>query len=580
MSLELQASKDELREKFFALNDAYDVADLLEVRHEDLIYYLYRIPLKKRYKTFEIKKKSGGFRKISTPTSSLKIIQRKLNQVLHCVFHPKIPVHGFALERSIVTNARVHAGQRYVFNIDLKNFFPSIHLGRVRGMFMHIPYELPHAVATVLAQICCHDEQLPQGAPTSPIISNMLCSKMDSQLRRLAKEHRCIYTRYADDITFSTSMPKFPVAIATIDASMQVQVGHDLGEKIIGNGFEINLSKVRLQTRYQRQEVTGLTVNKFPNVKRSYVRQIRAMLHAWRSLGEVAAERDFWERDAKNKSRSEWKKEPSFRRVVKGKIEFLGMVRGKDNPIYLRFLGQLRALAPELVPKSALAARPRPRVFVKVEGKTCRKHLQAAIAGLERGGVSLDFEIVFGEDDVGDGDLLKFCEQPIEVPSELPVICIFDSDKRTTVNKVAKKGRNYKLWGDKLYSLAMPAPEHRQDTPEVCIEHYYKDEEIKRRDPSGRRLFLSNEFDPASARHKVDADISCTHVNKLQARNKLFIFDDGVFNSTRENLALSKNSFANNVLNGVEGFSDFDFSEFTKIFDVISRILEKHQDNK
>jgi RNA-directed DNA polymerase len=210
------------------------------------------------------------------------------------------------------------------------------------------PYNLNDSVATVLAQICCYNNELPQGAPTSPIISNMICAKMDSQLLGLAKKHQCFYTRYADDITFSTYTSTFPIALARKSSAGQVEIGRKLNQIIVDNGFQINNSKVRLQTREYRQEVTGLTVNKIPNVRRKYTRQIRAMLHAWEKYGLEAAENEFrYEHDKKH--RGPYKNEVSFKQVVKGKIEFLGMVRGRDNPFYLRFCKQLKRLAPELV---------------------------------------------------------------------------------------------------------------------------------------------------------------------------------------------------------------------------------------
>jgi RNA-directed DNA polymerase len=112
----------------------------------------------------------------------------------------------------------------------------------------------------------------------------MICAKMDSQLQRLAKECRATYTRYADDITFSTTLKEFPEALAyaiTEEGQERLVLGDRLVGIITENGFNINEKKVRLQSRGNHQEVTGLTTNQFPNVKRSYVRQIRAMLHAW-----------------------------------------------------------------------------------------------------------------------------------------------------------------------------------------------------------------------------------------------------------------------------------------------------------
>jgi RNA-directed DNA polymerase len=136
-----------------------DIADLLEVSYPRLVYHIYLVEPDKRYKTFEIPKKSGGIRQISTPITALKIIQTKLNQVLQTVYEIKPSVHGFVMGKNIVTNAQAHTKKRYVLNLDLTDFFPSINFGRVRGMFMATPYGLHPDVATVLAQICCHNNQ-------------------------------------------------------------------------------------------------------------------------------------------------------------------------------------------------------------------------------------------------------------------------------------------------------------------------------------------------------------------------------------------------------------------------------------
>ncbi|OKH30196.1 RNA-directed DNA polymerase [Nostoc calcicola FACHB-389] len=343
----LTDSPESLREKFYSLKQPMDIADLLEVSYSRLVYHIYLVEPDKRYKTFEISKKSGGIRQISTPITALKIIQKKLNQVLQTVYEIKPSVHGFVTGKNIVTNAQAHTKKRYVLNLDLTDFFPSINFGRVRGMFMATPYGLHPDVATVLAQICCHNNQLPQGAPTSPIVTNMICAKMDSQLQRLAKEYKATYTRYADDITFSTTLPKFPEELAYIVAEEDVDtvfIGNRLLSIINDNGFEVNNHKNRLQVKGNHQEVTGLTTNLFPNVDRKYVRQVRAMLHAWAKFGLEAVEKDYQDK-YESKSRLSTKGEPNFRQVLRGKIEFIGMVKGIDDSIYQKYLKQYQLLS-------------------------------------------------------------------------------------------------------------------------------------------------------------------------------------------------------------------------------------------
>lgn len=344
---ELQKECEELHKQFFAMKTPRDVARLIEIPYQRLVYHIYQVSPENRYLTFELTKKSGGVRIVSTPATALKLIQKKLNQVLQCVYKPKPSVHGFISSKSIATNAKVHVRKRYVLNIDLKDFFPSINFGRVRGMFMALPYGLSPDVATVLAQVCCHNNQLPQGAPSSPIISNMICAKLDSQLQQLAKKLRCTYTRYADDITFSTTLLKFPKELAyciSIDNQEQIVLGEEILSIIKSNDFQVNEKKIRLQLNGSHQEVTGLTVNQFANVNRRHVRQIRAMLHAWEKFGLEAAEKEY-RRKYYFKQKGPYKGTPTFKQVLRGKIEFLGMVKGKNDGIYQKYLTHYSRLA-------------------------------------------------------------------------------------------------------------------------------------------------------------------------------------------------------------------------------------------
>jgi len=193
MNTKLTRSGETLKELFMSLKEPRDVANLLEVEYSRLIYHIHKYPESKKYTTFTISKRNGEVREIRSPISPIKILQKKLNVILQHVYTPKPSVYSFIPNRSILDNAKQHLGRKYVFNLDLKDFFPSIHFGRVRGMFIGKPYNLPPSVATILAQICCWEGVLPQGAPTSPIISNMICARMDSELQKLARECRCTY---------------------------------------------------------------------------------------------------------------------------------------------------------------------------------------------------------------------------------------------------------------------------------------------------------------------------------------------------------------------------------------------------
>ena len=360
-SLFLHKSCEDLKEGFLSLQDAHDVAVLLDIPYSQLIYHTSRKFEKKRYSEFKIPKKSGQHRLILAPITSLKIIQRKLSQILYSVYEPKASVHGFVSDRSILTNAQQHSNKRYVLNIDLEDFFHTIHFGRVKGMFMKPPYNLPETVAVILAKISCHIQSvgevstsvLPQGAPSSPIISNMICSRLDSELRRLSKESRCFYTRYCDDITFSTRLSKMSndlILLGGTDGRSSLHLGEKLKSIIKENGFQINERKTRLQHKSSRQEVTGLIVNESPNVRRELVKEVRAMLHVWDKFGLEVAEEHYLKKISISREIntqhgwSNFKGIPEFKEVVRGKINFIGMVKGKEDKVYLRHLKWLHEL--------------------------------------------------------------------------------------------------------------------------------------------------------------------------------------------------------------------------------------------
>lgn len=300
------------------------------------------------YHTILIKKRRGGVRTISQPHDKLKRTQREILKHLSALYRPRACVQGFVEGRSIATNAAIHAGRRWVLNLDLRDFFPSVHFGRVRGMLASSPYRIDMTVATVIAQLCTDDESLPQGAPTSPILSNMVCGRLDSELMRLARRYDCAYTRYADDITFSTDRVVFPPALGTRDLSSKpptTLLGPIMTNTVEGNDFGIASEKVRLQKYDEHQEVTGLTVNEFPNVRRSFRARIRAMLHAWEKFGLDAAEKAYFaSHDSKHRGPHS---NATFRSVLKGHIDFLGMIRGVDHPWYEKFASRLASLDEE-----------------------------------------------------------------------------------------------------------------------------------------------------------------------------------------------------------------------------------------
>jgi RNA-directed DNA polymerase len=282
----------------------HGVASLVGVSLPTLTWVLYGPKRDSFYASWQIAKRNGrGVREIRAPRSTLYWIQRRLHEVLQAQYEPRKPTNGFVLRRSVVSNATPHVGRRWVLNVDLKDFFPSIHFGRVRGLFLRPPFNCQPSVAVLLAQICCYERVLPIGAPTSPVISNMICLRLDRELQGLARRRGCWYTRYADDLTFSTDRATFSSGlVASVDGD-DVLLGSELLEVLEGNGFEPNPDKTRLRSRHERQSVTGVIVNERLSVDRRDIRRIRAIARHERILRpaavELAAERlRMWNQEA------------------------------------------------------------------------------------------------------------------------------------------------------------------------------------------------------------------------------------------------------------------------------------------
>ena len=240
------------------------------------------------YVEFTIPKASGGTRTISAPRAPLKKLQRRiLDEIL-----AKLPVHaashGFVRGRSVLSNAKPHLGAALVLKMDLRDFFPTIHFRRVVGLFQTIGY--PAEVAQILAGLCTHRAKLadgfvlwpgvlPQGAPTSPAIANLLCHRLDARLAGLAKQLGGVYTRYADDLTFSfAAVPDKGIGRFSwwVDQVCQQE------------GFVENTAKRRVLQRHNQQRITGIVVNSALHVPRAARHNFRALLHNVRLDGLAA----------------------------------------------------------------------------------------------------------------------------------------------------------------------------------------------------------------------------------------------------------------------------------------------------
>jgi retron-type reverse transcriptase len=394
---------------------------------QQLTYYTNPWRSKNSYKEFQIKKKSGGARTIYAPENGLKAIQKALALILQSVFEPNKSATGFVEGKSIVDNAKEHIGQNYVYNLDLKDFFPSIDQARVWACLKLAPFNLidkntpkefsyarletgirkfttefnevifyklkrgtfllvndnkgnykayqkrlkelgkdvfedapkyivtdsnlkelekltvhREKLANMIASLSCTKMQverkdengnwvkvirnvLPQGAPTSPVFSNIICQKLDRRLSGVAKRFHLNYSRYADDITFSSMHNAYQEKSDFLK---------ELTRIIKDQNFDIKESKTRLQKTGFRQEVTGLVVNDKLNVRKRYVKQIRMWLYYWEKYGYNKAESIFLRDYFIDKGHVKNTK-PNFQNVLSGKLEYLKMVKGFEDTTYL-----------------------------------------------------------------------------------------------------------------------------------------------------------------------------------------------------------------------------------------------------
>ena len=275
------------------------------------------------YVRFTVPKKSGGIRELSAPHRTLAAAQRWIYDHILA----KIPVHdaahGFAPGRSTVTNALPHVGRRAVVNADLKDFFPTITFARVKGIFQSFGYS--PAAATIFALLCTEAPRkrityagktyeaatgprvLPQGACTSPALSNLAARRLDARLHGIAAKLGWTYTRYADDLTFSA------------DGEAADKVGYVLARiRHIAEdeGFSVNEKKTRVQRTNTAQCVTGLVVNRRVGVPRDVVRRLRAILHRAQTQGLAAQNRD---------------KHPHFESWLRGMIAYVNMANPEQG---------------------------------------------------------------------------------------------------------------------------------------------------------------------------------------------------------------------------------------------------------
>ena len=296
------------------------------------------------YTRFAVRKKTGGERTISAPMPRLKRAQRWILDNLLAPIELSDCAHGFRPNRSIVTNAEPHVGARVVINMDLEDFFPTVGFPRIRGVFRKLGFS--ESVATVLALICSESEVseveidemnyfvargerfLPQGAPTSPAITNLICRGMDARLAANAEKLGFTYTRYADDLTFSSHDEKADVG------KMIRRVNYIAGQE----DFRVHPNKTRVLRASKRLEVTGLTVNEKVSVSRKELRRFRA------TLFQI-------EKDGPQGKR--WGNSPDVISAIEGYANFVAMVDAEKGRAFQaqvrRIIEKYRPTAPAYI---------------------------------------------------------------------------------------------------------------------------------------------------------------------------------------------------------------------------------------
>jgi RNA-directed DNA polymerase len=337
-----------LKEGFLQMQTKQELVDLInqskkvlypedeqKIGIKKITYYANSKLCKKRYKTFVVKKKSGGERIIQAPIKGFKSILKPLNLIFQTVFEPHKNAFGFVPQMSIVDNAKRHVGKNFVYNIDLKDFFHSFDRNAVKMGIWFYGFKMEKSkepLAYLLACLCTHETEidgksvsvLPQGNPCSPTLTNLLCTKLDKRLNGLARRFGATYSRYADDITFSCNRGIFE------KDEFQAELKRIIEED---QGLEIQPTKTRLQGSGFRQDATGLTVNEKVNVQPRYTKQIRIYLHLWKKYGYAKASSIFAKQYKLDRGHV---KSPNAKleNVLSGKLEYLKMVKGENDSTY------------------------------------------------------------------------------------------------------------------------------------------------------------------------------------------------------------------------------------------------------
>lgn len=344
-------TKADFENKLRHLRDAQELAAMLnelklpwyysDFRGKQLSFLADTNNVQRRCKTFRLRKKHGGYREITAPKGGLRGILNALNILLQTYDEPTPWAYGFVCGRSVVDNARPHVGKRYILNLDLKDFFPTITRQQVADCLTAEPFGFSSLAAKLVSGLATvrtknNEEVLAQGFATSPTLSNFICREMDKEIASIATAQGITFTRYADDLTFSAD---------TDILRSQGELVQQVKAIVERYGFRLNEEKTHLQRRGRRQEVTGLMVTEKVNVSRRYVREIRSLLYIWERYGYEDACQAAWKsyRQQHGKTKGHQHCVP-LNAVLRGKLNYMKMVRGADDPLYQRFVSRYTSL--------------------------------------------------------------------------------------------------------------------------------------------------------------------------------------------------------------------------------------------
>ena len=542
-----------------------DFADFLKIKKKLLTYILYVKNVDSMYTSFTIPKKSGGERIINAPSRELKSIQKKLAVILwehqkHIRNEKNIKSnisHAFEKDKSILTNAKIHRNKRFVLNVDLENFFDSFHFGRVRGFFAKSnDFKLPLEVATIIAQLSCYKGCLPQGAPSSPIITNLMCQILDMRILKIAKKYKLDYTRYADDLTFSTNNKRF--------LETNQQFIHELHKEIVHAGFAINESKTRLLFKDSKQQVTGLVVNKKINVDRCYYKTTRAMANtlyltgSFTINGTVATTRQLegrfsfinqverYSKEANSEkthstrlssSREEQYRKFLFYKYFLANEKPLILTEGKTDVRYIK--AALKSLVdgyPDLLSKSDAGAFKFKLSFLN-RTKRLRYFFKLGLDGADTMQNICNF--YFGRN--GFPNYMAYFKTKFNIQPRSPVILIFDNEldiKEKPLYKLAKHVGNidkdslsknlYARLSENLYIATIPIP------------------------PEKNEAEMEDLFDSSVLSHKIDGRS---------------------FSSKAEDGCYGKDIFSKYIM---QNYATIDFSQFKPFLNCVNQIVKSY----